>query len=449
MAEITPTTAFCGLSRELVLQLSVRKNDPDWVRDLRLEGWRLYEQLPLPSWGPDLSGLDLSQIVTYVEPRSQLVDDWSQVPPEIRQNFQDLGIPQAEINFLAGVGAQFDSEMVYHRVQEMVAAYGVVYEDLETAIHGQYSTMIQEHFLQLIKPSEHKFMALHAAVWSGGSFVYIPPGVSVTVPLQSYFRLNAKGAGQFEHTLIIVGEGADLHFIEGCSAPRYNVASLHAGAVEIYVRPGAKVRYTTIENWSRNMYNLNTKRAWVAAGAHMEWISGSFGSCATALYPATLLAGEGATLTYTGVTFAGAGQNLDTGLKVTHQAPATKSVVHSKSLSKDGGGATFRSSVVMTSEALGSKSFTDCQSLLLDDKSRSDAIPVFDVRAADVAVGHEARIGQISEEMLFYLRSRGLSGDEARLLVVNGFVDDLTRELPLEYAVELNNLIRLEMRPRE
>lgn len=343
-------------------------------------------------------------------------------------------------------GAQYDSELVYHNVREEVAAQGVVYTDMESALTGEYADLVHSHFMKLVPPRDHKFAALHGAVWSGGSFVYVPAGVHVEIPLQSYFRLNAPGAGQFEHTLIIVEEGAYLHFIEGCSAPKYNVANLHAGCVELYVGKNAKLRYSTIENWSKNMYNLNTKRAKVEEGGTIEWVSGSFGSHVSYLYPTSLLAGEGARSEFTGITFAGKGQNLDTGAKVVHSAPNTSSYMNTRSISKDGGVSTFRSSVVVTKQAKHSKSSVSCESLMLDDRSRSDTIPAMDIRTKDADIGHEAQIGKISDEAVFYLMSRGLSEEDARAMIVSGFADNVSKELPLEYAVEMNNLIRLEMK---
>lgn len=316
---------------------------------------------------------------------------------------------------------------------------------MESALNGPYAEMVHEHFMKLVPPTDHKFAALHGAVWSGGSFVYVPKGVSVAIPLQSYFRLNAKGAGQFEHTLIIVDEGADLHFIEGCSAPKYNVANLHAGCVELFIGKNAKLRYSTIENWSKNMYNLNTKRALVEEGGTIEWVSGSFGSHVSYLYPMSILNGTGAHSEFTGVTFAGHSQNLDTGCKVVHNAPKTTSIVNTRSISKSGGISTFRSSVVVTNKAKQAKSSVSCQSLMLDNISRSDTIPAIDVRTADADIGHEAKIGRISDDAVFYLMSRGISEEEARAMIVSGFADNVSKELPLEYAVEMNNLIRLEM----
>lgn len=434
-----------GLTPAIVEQISKEKKDPQWMQLFRLESLQIYNQLQVPNWGPSIEGLNMDEIVTYVRPNTHMSAKWSDVPKDIKDTFERLGIPQAERKSLAGVGAQYDSELVYHNVREEVAAQGVVYTDMESALNGEYADMVRSHFMKLVKPADHKFAALHGAVWSGGSFVYVPPGVSVEIPLQSYFRLNASGAGQFEHTLIIVDEGADLHFIEGCSAPKYNVANLHAGCVELFVEKKARLRYSTIENWSKNMYNLNTKRALVKEGGTIEWVSGSFGSHVSYLYPMSILKGKGARMEFTGITFAGKGQNLDTGAKVVHAAPETSSYINTRSISKDGGISTFRSSVAMTKEAENSKSAVSCQSLMLDDISRSDTIPAMDIRTKNADVGHEAKIGRISDEAVFYLMSRGISEEEARAMIVSGFADNVSKELPLEYAVEMNNLIRLEM----
>ena len=396
-----------GLTEEIVRQISDEKNDPDWMREFRLKSLKIYNETPFPDWGPSIEGLDMDNIVTYVRPKdNKMVADWNEVPTEIKDTFQKLGIPQAERESLAGVGAQFDSELVYHNVKEEVAAQGVIYTDLESALWGDKADMIKDHFMHLVPPTDHKFAALHGAVWSGGSFVYVPPGVSVEIPLQSYFRLNAPGAGQFEHTLIIVDEGAYLHFIEGCSAPKYNVANLHAGCVELFVGKNATLRYSTIENWSKNMYNLNTKRARVDKDGKVEWVSGSFGSHVSYLYPMSVLAGENARTEFTGVTFAGKGQNLDTGTKVVHNAKNTSSYINTRSISKDGGISTFRSSVTVAKDATGSKSAVSCQSLMVDDISRSDTIPAMDIRTDDCDIGHEAKIGRISDDTVFYLMSR-------------------------------------------
>ena len=435
-----------GLTPEIVEQISKEKNDPAWMQLFRLQSLQIYNSMKVPDWGPSIEGLDMNQIVTYVRPKTRMSAKWSDVPDDIKDTFERLGIPQAERKSLAGVGAQYDSELVYHNVREEVAAQGVIYTDLESAMHGEYAEMIRTHFMHLVKPNDHKFAALHGAVWSGGSFVYVPKGVSVEIPLQSYFRLNAPGAGQFEHTLIIVDEGAELHFIEGCSAPKYNVANLHAGCVELFVGKNAKLRYSTIENWSKNMYNLNTKRAVVEEGGTIEWVSGSFGSHVSYLYPMSILKGKGARMEFTGITFAGKGQNLDTGAKVVHSAPDTSSYINTKSISKDGGISTFRSSVVIGKNAEHSKAAVSCQSLMLDEISRSDTTPAMDVRTCNADVGHEAKIGRISDDAVFYLMSRGISEEDARAMIVSGFADNVSKELPLEYAVEMNNLIQLEMK---
>ena len=434
-----------GLDPKIVETISEEKNDPGWMREFRLKCLDIYNRMRVQDWGPSIEELNMDEIAAYVRSRSAMSSDWNDVPRDIRDTFEKLGIPEAERKSLAGVGAQYDSELVYHNVREEVAAQGVVYTDLESAMHGPYADMIHEHFMKLVPPTDHKFAALHGAVWSGGSFVYVPKNVKVDIPLQSYFRLNAKGAGQFEHTLIIVDEGADLHFIEGCSAPKYNVANLHAGCVELFVRKGARLRYSTIENWSKNMYNLNTKRAVVEDGGVMEWVSGSFGSHVSCLYPMTILNGTDSRMEFTGITFAGRGQNLDTGMKVVHNAPGTRSVVNTRSISKDGGISTFRSSVEVRNKAKRAKATVSCQSLMLDDISRSDTIPAMDIRTKDADIGHEAKIGRISDDAVFYLMSRGIPEEDAKAMIVSGFADNVSKELPLEYAVEMNNLIRLEM----
>ena len=435
-----------GLTEDIVRKISEEKNDPQWMTEFRLNALKVYNEMPVPDWGPSIEGLDMDHIATYVRPNTKMQGDWKDVPEDIKETFERLGIPQAERASLAGVGAQYDSELVYHNVKDEVAAQGVVYTDMESALKGEYADMVHEYFMKLVTPRDHKFAALHGAVWSGGSFVYVPKGVQVSIPLQSYFRLNAKGAGQFEHTLIIVDEGASLHFIEGCSAPKYNVANLHAGCVELFVKKNAKLRYSTIENWSKNMYNLNTKRAIVDEGGAVEWVSGSFGSHVGYLYPMSILKGKGSKMEFTGVTFAGAGQNLDTGAKVVHCAPDTTSYMNTRSISKSGGISTFRSSVVVHKGATNAKSAVSCQSLMLDSESRSDTIPAMDIRTRDAAIGHEAKIGSISDDAVFYLMSRGMSEEDARALIVSGFADNVSKELPLEYAVEMNNLIRLEMK---
>ena len=435
-----------GLTPAIVDKLSKEKNDPVWMQQFRLQSLQIYNEMKVPNWGPSLDGLDIANIATYVRPNTKMQNNWKNVPKDIKDTFERLGIPKAERKSLAGVGAQYDSELVYHNVKDEVAAQGVVYSDMESAMNGEYADMVKKYFMKLVTPRDHKFAALHGAVWSGGSFVYVPKGVQVSIPLQSYFRLNAKGAGQFEHTLIIVDEGASLHFIEGCSAPKYNVANLHAGCVELFVKKNAKLRYSTIENWSKNMYNLNTKRALVEEGGVIEWVSGSFGSHVGCLYPMSILKGDNSRMEFTGVTFAGKGQNLDTGAKVVHVGKNTSSYMNTRSISKGGGISTFRSSVVVEKSAKGTKSSVSCQSLMLDSQSRSDTIPAMDIRTKDAAVGHEAKIGSISNEAVFYLMSRGMSEEDARALIVSGFADNVSKELPVEYAVEMNNLIRLEMK---
>lgn len=435
-----------GLTPEIIDKLSKEKDDPVWMQQFRLQSLQIYNETPIPNWGPSIEGLDMAHIATYVRPKTNMKNDWKDVPEDIKETFERLGIPEAERKSLAGVGAQYDSELVYHNVREEVAAEGVVYTDMESALKGEYADMVHKYFMKLVTPHDHKFAALHGAVWSGGSFVYVPKGVHLSIPLQSYFRLNAKGAGQFEHTLIIVDEDASLHFIEGCSAPKYNVANLHAGCVELYIKKNAKLRYSTIENWSKNMYNLNTKRALVEEGGTIEWISGSFGSHTGCLYPMSVLKGDNSKSEFTGVTFAGKGQDLDTGAKVVHMGKNTSSYMNTRSISKSGGVSTFRSSVVVQKGATGAKSSVSCQSLMLDSESRSDTIPAMDIRTKDAAVGHEAKIGSISSDAVFYLMSRGMSEEDARALIVSGFADNVSKELPVEYAVEMNNLIRLEMK---
>ncbi len=435
-----------GLNKETVLQVSEEKNDPEWMREFRLKCLDLYNQIQMPNWGPDIDGLDMDKISSYVRHKSDMKASWEDVPEDIKNTFEKLGIPQAERESLAGVGAQYDSELVYHNVKDEVAAQGVVYTDLESAMKGEYAEIIKKHFMHLIPPADHKFAALHGAVWSGGSFVYVPKNVKVSIPLQSYFRLNAPGAGQFEHTLIIVEEGSDLHFIEGCSAPKYNVANLHAGAVELYVGKNARLRYSTIENWAKNMYNLNTKRAIVEEGGRMEWVSGSFGSHISYLYPTTILKGDNSSVEFTGISFAGKGQNLDTGAKMIHIGKNTSTVVNTKSISKSGGICTYRSAIEVKKSATNSKVSVDCSSLMLDSESVSDTVPAMNIYTDDCDVGHEAKIGRISNKAIFYLMSRGMSEEEARAMIVSGFANPVSKELPMEYAVEMNNLIQLEMK---
>lgn len=433
-----------GLTREIVEQISKIKNDPDWMREIRLKALEVYNSLSLPTWGPDLSELNMDEISTYVRPKTAMKESWEDVPNEIKDTFEKLGIPEAERKYLAGVGAQYDSEVVYHSIKGELLKKGVIYTDMESAVRD-YPDLVREYFTKCVPLSEHKFIALHYAVWSGGSFVYIPKGVKLEMPLQSYFRLNSPESGQFEHTLIIVDEGASLHFIEGCSAPKYNKVNLHAGCVELFVKDGGYLRYSTIENWSKNMLNLNTKKAICEKNAQIDWVSGSFGSKISMLYPMSILKGDNSKTEYTGISFAGKGQNLDTGFKVVHVGKNTSSLVSSRSISKNGGIATYRSLVKILPSATNSKCSVSCDGLMLDSISKSDTLPVNDIQTDDVIFSHEAKVGKISEKALFYLMSRGLSEQDARAMIVRGFASPISKELPLEYAVEMNRLINLEL----
>lgn len=434
-----------GLSEEVVLEISEQKNEPSWMRDFRLRSLEIYDSMPMPMWGVDLSELDINSIVAYIRPSAKMERSWDDVPEDIRNTFERLGIPEAERTSLAGVGAQYDSEVVYHNIKESLTKQGVIFEDMDTAVK-KYPDLIKEYFMtRNVTPKDHKFAALHGAIWSGGTFVYVPEGVKVDVPLQAYFRMNAPGTGQFEHTLIIADKGSEVHFIEGCSAPQYSVSNLHAGCVELFINEGARIIYSTIENWSKNTYNLNTKRAIVEKNGIIEWISGSFGSHKTMLYPCSVLKGEGAKSEYTGVTFAAKGQHLDTGSKMIHLAPNTSSKVLAKSISKDGGISNYRGLLKVGPRAEGAKASVQCEGLMLDDISRSDTMPIIEIANDNVDIGHEAKVGRISDEQIFYLMSRGLSEDDARAMIVRGFVEPIAKSLPLEYAVEMNRLIKLEL----
>lgn len=434
-----------GLTEEIVRQISLEKDEPDWMLEKRLEALEIFNSKENPVWGPDLSTVNIDEITTYIRPDADMTSDWEEIPQDIYDTFDALGIPEAEKEArLSGVGAQYDSEVVYHSIQDVLLKQGVIYTDFESGLR-EYEDKVREYFGKAITPDLHKYAALHYAVWSGGSFVFVPKGADVTTPLQSYFRMNAPGAGQFEHTLIIIEDDAYCHFIEGCSAPKYNALSIHAGAVELFVGKNSTLRYSTIENWSRNMYNLNTKRAVVEKDAKIEWVSGSFGSEVSMLYPTSVLVGENATSEYTGISFAGKGQYIDTGAQSIHLAPNTSAVVSSKSISKGGGVGVYRGMVYMGKNSQGSKASVDCESLMLDDISRADTIPLVDVNNQNVDVGHEAKIGKISDEVIFYLMSRGISEAEARAMVVRGFAEPVSKELPLEYAVEMNQLINLEL----
>ncbi|MDI3478372.1 MAG: Fe-S cluster assembly protein SufB [Thermoanaerobacterium sp.] len=434
-----------GISKKIVEEISERKNEPKWMRDFRLKSLEIYESKPMPTWGVDISQLDINSIVAYLSPDTKMKNSWDEVPEDIRNTFEKLGIPEAEKKALSGVGAQYDSEVVYHSIKDNLAKQGVIFEDMDTALK-KYPDIIKEYFMtKNVTPNDHKFAALHGAIWSGGTFVYVPENVKVEVPLQAYFRMNAPGTGQFEHTLIIADRGSEVRFIEGCSAPQYAVSNLHAGCVELFVKEGARLIYSTIENWSKNTYNLNTKRALVDKDGVIEWISGSFGSHKTMLYPASVLRGKGAKSEYTGVTFAAKGQHLDTGSKMIHLAPYTSSKVLAKSISKDGGITNYRGLLRIGPNAEGAKASVQCEGLMIDEISRSDTMPIIEVLNDNVDIGHEAKVGRISDEQIFYLMTRGLSEDEARSMIVRGFVEPVAKSLPLEYAVELNRLIKLEL----
>lgn len=438
-------TAKPGLSSAIVTEISRQKNEPLWMLKKRLAAFELFQITSLPSWGPDISVIDFSKLVYFVRPDVDEQKSWDDVPQDIRDTFDKLGIPKAEQELLGGVGAQYDSDVIYHNLKQEWAQKGVVFENMDEAVR-LYPELIKEYFMTTCVPvHDHKFAMLHAAVWSGGTFIYVPPGVKVTIPLQAYFRMNAKHGGQFEHTLIIADEGSEIHYIEGCSAPRFTVQSLHAGCVEIFVKKNARVRYSSIENWSKNTFNLNTKRALVDGNAVMEWVNGNFGSGVTMLYPASILRGEGARSDFLGVAFAGAGQVQDTGAKMVHVAPNTRSTIRSKSVSKDGGRSIYRGFVRMTPKAEQAASSVVCDALLLDVSSRTDTIPTMKIASGTATVAHEATTGRIGDDELFYLASRGVAPEEARRLAVNGFLEPIVRELPLEYAIELNRLIDLEM----
>jgi Fe-S cluster assembly protein SufB len=433
-----------GLTEDIIKAISKEKDEPSWVLDIRLKALKYFNEFNDPNWGPDLSLLNIDEIATYVKPQVNNKRTWEDVPDEIKKVFDKLGIPEDEKKSLAGVGAQFDSEVVYHNVQESLTKQGVIYVNFDIALK-EYPELIKEYFTKAVPLNDHKYIALHYALFSGGSFVYIPKGVHVDIPLQSYFRLNEKGAGQFEHTLIIVDEGATLQFIEGCSAPGYNELNLHAGCVELFVKKNAKLTFSTIENWSRNMLNLNTKKCIVEENGTIEWIMGSFGSKISMLYPMAILNGNNASCNFTGISFAGNGQNLDTGIKVIHNAPNTKTFVDSKSISKDGGICTFRSNIHVSKKAKQSKLALSCESLMLDSISKSDTIPVNTIETDDVEFSHEASVGRISESTIFYLMSRGYSEEEAKGLIVRGFAEPIAKNFPVEYAVEMNRLINMEL----
>lgn len=433
-----------GLDREVVEQISGLKGEPEWMLEFRLKALDHYLARPMPNWGGDISKLDLDNIYYYVRPAEGESRTWDDVPDTIKQTFDKLGIPEAEQKFLSGVGAQYESEMVYHSIKEHLASQGVIFLSIEEGLR-QHPDLFREHFSKVIPITDNKFAALNSAVWSGGSFVYVPPGVKVELPLQAYFRLNVANIGQFERTLIIVDEGAQVHYVEGCTAPTYSTDSLHSGVIEIIVKKGARCRYTTIQNWSTNVYNLVTQRSIVHEDATMEWVDANLGSKLTMKYPSVYLVGKGAHGEILSLAFAGENQQQDAGAKAIHVAPHTSSKITSKSISKDGGRASYRGLLKVHKGAHGSRSNVVCDALLLDPQSRSDTYPYIEIDEEDVTIGHEASVSKIGEEQLFYLTSRGLSEEEAATMVVSGFIEPLVKELPMEYAVEMNRLIQLQM----
>ena len=433
-----------GLDREIVEQISAMKDEPAWMRNLRLKAYDIFLQKPMPAWGGDLTHMNFDDIYYYVKPSQGEGRTWDDVPENIKNTFDRLGIPEAEKTFLAGVGAQYDSEVVYHSLKEDLQNLGVIFCSPDQALQ-EHPDLVREYFGAIIPPEDNKFAALNTAVWSGGSFIYVPPGVNVDVPLQAYFRINSEEMGQFERTLIIVGEGAQVHYVEGCTAPTYSSESLHSAVVEIICKAGSRVRYTTIQNWADNVYNLVTKRAVAYANATMEWVDGNLGSKLTMKYPSVYLRGEGAHGEILSLAFAGRGQHQDAGGKIVHAAPHTSSLITSKSISKDGGRGSYRGLIKVTKGAKGARSKVVCDALILDKDSRSDTYPVMEIDEADASIAHEASVSRLAEEQLFYLMSRGVSEVEASTMLVNGFLDPLVKELPMEYAVEMNRLIELQM----
>jgi len=433
-----------GLNPEIVTEISWMKKEPEWMLKMRLRSLEIFRKKPMPTWGADLSVIDFENIFYYLKAADKQSKTWEDLPPDIKKTYDRLGVPEAERKFLAGVSAQYESEVVYHSLHEELSKKGVIFTDTDSALRD-HPELFKEYFGTIIPPADNKFAALNTAVWSGGSFIYVPKGVRVDIPLQAYFRINAENMGQFERTLIICDEGSFVHYIEGCTAPIYTTDSLHSAVVEIIVKKNARCRYTTIQNWSTNVFNLVTKRALAYADATMEWVDGNLGSQITMKYPSVYLMEPGAKGDVLSVAFAGKGQHQDAGGKMIHVAPNTTSTITSKSISKGGGRTSYRGHIKMYPDAKNSKSFVKCDALLLDDESRSDTYPYNDVDAENVTLGHEATVSKVSDEQLFYLMSRGITRNEAETMIVNGFIEPFTKELPLEYAVELNRLIQLEM----
>ena len=433
-----------GLNEDLVREISWMKGEPNWMRDFRVKSLGLFEKRPMPNCGGDMSEIYFDDIYYYIKPSEAVVDEWEDVPESIKDTYEKLGIPEAERKYLAGVTAQYESEVVYHKNREDLERQGVIFCDMDTALR-EYPEIVRAYFGKVIPPNDNKFSSLNSAVWSGGSFIYVPEGVEVEMPLQAYFRINAENMGQFERTLIIADKGSKVHYIEGCSAPVYSTDSLHSAVVEIIVKESARVTYTTIQNWSSNVFNLVTKRAIVEAEGHMEWIDGNIGSRLTMKYPAVVMVGPKASGEVLSVAYAGAGQHQDAGAKMTHAAPETTSKIVSKSISKNGGRSSYRGLVRVEDDAYGCKSHVQCDALILDEDSISDTYPYMEIGSKDAVVGHEATVSKVADEQLFYLTSRGLTEEQATGMIVNGFIEPVTRTLPMEYAVEWSRLIELQM----
>jgi Fe-S cluster assembly protein SufB len=433
-----------GLNEEVIRAMSAMKEEPEWMLEIRLKAYRHFVERPMPEWGADLSDIDFEDIYYYIKPSEREEDDWEDVPGYIKDTFNKLGIPEAEQKFLSGVAAQYESEVVYHNIKKDLEKKGVIFLGMDEGLR-QYPELVKEYFATVIPYNDNKFAALNTSIWSGGSFIYVPPGVQVEMPLQAYFRINAKNVGQFERTLIIVDEGAHVHYVEGCTAPIYTSDSLHSAVVEIFVKKGGRCRYTTIQNWSNNVYNLVTKRAVAEENATMEWVDGNLGSKVTMKYPAVYLTGEGAHGEVLSIAFAGKGQHQDAGGKVVHVAPNTTSRIISKSISKGSGRSSYRGLLKVNKNAEHCKSNVVCDALLLDPTSRSDTYPYIEIDAQDVNIGHEASVSKVGEEQLFYLMSRGIDEETATSMIVNGFIEPLVKELPMEYAIEMNRLIQLQM----
>ncbi|MDH6364721.1 Fe-S cluster assembly protein SufB [Enterococcus sp. PF1-24] len=444
--EVEPlfTSGQGGLTRELVQEISEMKQEPQWMLDYRLKAFELFEKLPLPKWGPDLSEIRFEDVIYYQKLNNEPSRDWEDVPDKIKDTFERLGIPEAERKFLAGAAAQYESEVVYHNMKEEFENLGIVFLDTDSALK-EYPGLVKEYFGSLVKASEHKFAALNAAIWSGGTFIYVPKGVQCDIPIQTYFRINGENAGQFERSLIIVDEGASVHYIEGCTAPSYTTNSLHAATVEIIVKKDAFCRYTTMQNWSDNVYNLVTERGSVEENGMLEWIDGNLGSKVNMKYPCTHLNGRNAKTSVLSMAFANYGQHLDAGCKVYHNASQTSSTIVSKSVAKDGGRTDYRGSIYFGRDSSGSKSHIECDTILMDNESKADTIPYNKILNGNVTLEHEASVSKVSEDQLFYLMSRGLSEEEATAMIINGFMNPITKELPMEYAVELNQLITMSM----